>query len=510
MKKRQLLVLAALFASVLTVKAQSWKPFRQGLIYAYQPSSAEAGSDAHTFRVDSAYVTTTGDSVFTFNRMMRRAPGGYEGTFYKSHNNLFGARLQWRPGTFEYQLLVTADPTAGQSATALLLRPCVAVGTTWMASQSPLVTATLSSRGLQSFGSPAVADTLATITLSNGQVVRLSRRYGLVSATELVYPYSGASKEYVQAALPAPLLESAYSPLKIFDMQPGDELGYVQEPFSYGSLVCSRTYKLRQIKTRQQTADSLIYTYQEQSRTQTYNVPGCGFPAGSSMTNVAKARLAISLRTGQTKQFSVVFGALPMLSGEYRVASATGNDPRLVVGTGLVNQTLGGCMGSSRNVGYQLMYPYTYNNTPGLYWRGLDAMTIGQSFSPELGLGDLVTAETSLRYYTRTRGGVTSTCGTRSDFATLLPARPAQSAPGFQAFPNPVTETMWLQLEAPAQPGTSIVVQDAIGRLVWRAAVPAGQTSVPVSLRNQPAGIYLVQLQTTEGAARTVRVQKLP
>ncbi|UOQ55107.1 T9SS type A sorting domain-containing protein [Hymenobacter cellulosivorans] len=508
MKKRYSLVLAALCGIVTVGQAQSWKPFRTGLIYAYQSSPASVTNDIHTLRVDSTYTTLSGDSVFAFNRIMRRAPGGDQGLFYKSRNNLFGMRMQWRPGTSEYQLFVAADPTAGQSAYSLLLRPRAAVGSTWAANSGSLVTATLTSRSLQSFGSPAVTDSLAVIMLSNGQVLRLSRRYGLVSATELVSPSSSAAKDYVQAALPAPLLESAYSPLKIFDMQPGDELGYVDEPFSYGGLPCSRTYKLRRIKTRQQTADSLIYTYQEQSRTQTYGVPNCGSPVGSSTTPISNGRLAVSLRTGQTQQYSIVFSALPMLSGEYRVASNTGNDTRLIVGIGLVYQSLGNCAGSGRNIGYQVMYPF--NNTPGMYWRGLDALAVGQSFSPVLGLGDVFTHSTSLQYYTRTRGGTTTTCGTRSDYVTLLLARVAQLAPGFQAFPNPATEAVELQLAAPAQPGTSVVVQDAVGRLVWRAAVPAGQTSVPVSLRNKPAGIYLLQLQTATGTAGTVRVQKLP
>ncbi|MCB2408559.1 T9SS type A sorting domain-containing protein [Hymenobacter lucidus] len=508
MKKLYPLVIAALCGSVTIVQAQSWKPFRMGLIYAYQPTGTGPATDAFTLRVDSAYATTAGDSVFTFNRIMRRAPGTDQGTFYKTRNNLFGSRLEWRPGTAEYRLVVNADPTAGQGATSLLLRPRAAVGSSWAAGQNPLVTATLTSRAVQTFGTPAVTDSLATITLSNGQVVRMSRRYGLVSATELVYPYSGNSREYVQAALPAALLQSAYSPLAIFDMQPGDELGYVQEPFSYGGLPCSRTYKLRQIKTRQQTADSLIYTYQEQSRTQTYGVPNCGSPAGSSTGSATTGRLAISLRTGQARQYSYLFGALPMLSGEYRVASTTGNDQRLIVGMGLLYQSLGGCAGTGRNVGYQVMYPY--NTSPGMYWRGLDALTIQQSFSPVLGLGDLYTGETSLQYYTRTRGGNTTTCGTRSDFATLLPARSAALAPGFQAFPNPTAESLQLQLEGPARAGTSVVVQDALGRLVWRTEVAAGQTTVPLSLRQQPAGIYLVQLQVAAGDVRSVRVQKLP
>lgn len=510
MRKFYFLLLAALGGGTTIGQAQSWQPFRAGLIYAYQPSGGSATSDVYTFRVDSAYVTTAGDSVFTFNRVMRQASGIAGGTFYKSRNNLFGTRLQWRPGTFDYQLFADADARVGQGATALLLRPRAAVGSTWTASQSPALTATLTSRSLQSFGSPAVTDSLVVITLSNGKVVRMSRRYGLVSATELVKPYTGLAGEYGQAQLPATLLQSAYSPLAVFDMQPEDELGYVQEPFSYG-LACSRTHIFRRIKSRRQTADSLIYTYQEQSRTQSFGVPSCGFPAGTSTSAVQNGRLAISLRTGQSGPAAYYGRTSPaLLSGEYDYRQTSGAVQPLYVGGGLVYSGQAGCLGSARVLRYQVLYPYQYSTSPGLYWPALDALTWSQGFSSELGLGALYTGDTALRYYRRTRGSTVTTCGTRSDFATLLPTHAAQAAAVFQAFPNPTTGSLQLQLAAPARPGTSLLVQDALGRRIGSLALPAGQTTVPVSLHDQPAGVYLVQLRAADGSVRTVRVQKLP
>ncbi|TGE23283.1 T9SS type A sorting domain-containing protein [Hymenobacter metallicola] len=505
MKKIYYLLISGACLLQQTGQAQSWKPFRQGLIYAYQVSNATASSETHTLRVDSAYVTTGGDSVYTFNRMMRRAPEGDRANFYKSRNNLFGSRLEWRPGTSDYRLVVNLDPTAGQGATTLLLRPRVAVGTTWTAGQNPLVTATLTSRTLQSFGSPTVTDSLATITLSNGQVVRLSRRYGLLAATELVYPYAGASKQYVQSQLPAPLLQSAYSPLALFDMQAGDEIGYVEEPFSYGGLPCSRTYTLRRIKSRQQTADSLVYTFQEQSRTETFSVPGCNNTVGNTLGPVTGGRLAVSLRTGQLQVNRAISNALPMLSGEYRLASSTGNDQRLIVGMGLLSGNSSGCFGPGLQPAYQIMY----RTSTAMYTLGLDALAWQQAFSSSLGLGELYGSK-SLQYYSRTRGTALTTCGSRASFGTLLPTHKATTAPAFQVFPNPTSANMTLQLATAVPAGSRLVLLDAVGRCVWQTTLATGQTQVLLPLQEKAAGLYVAQLRTADGSARALQVQKLP
>lgn len=167
-----------------TAQTTAWRPFKPGLIYTYNAVSATA-TNLHTLRVDSSYVTATGDSVYTFNRLMR-SPANSTYTFYRSRNNLFGARLRWLPGTAEYFLEANAETvgTTVMTPTALSLRllPRAAVGSTWTASSQPALTATLSSR---SFGNGSgLADTVATITLSNGQTLQIGRQTGLVQGPQ--------------------------------------------------------------------------------------------------------------------------------------------------------------------------------------------------------------------------------------------------------------------------------------------------------------------------------------
>ncbi len=132
-------------------------------------------------RIDSAYATAGGDSVWAFNRVLRSANGSILTRYvYRqgrpSRNNLFGARLRWQPGTSAFVLENVAEGNA-QAALALRLLPRAAVGSTWAASVAPVLTATLRSRSWQPTssapGSPS--DTVAVIALSSGQELRLSR-----------------------------------------------------------------------------------------------------------------------------------------------------------------------------------------------------------------------------------------------------------------------------------------------------------------------------------------------
>lgn len=125
-----------------------------------------APTPVHTLRVDSAYATPAGNSVYSFNRLLRPALGGAPYPLFRSRNNLLGARLRWRPGTSDYYLEANAESALGAAgAVALLLRPRTAVGSTWVASTAPTLVATLSRRTLGAAG--AGLDSLVTITLSN-------------------------------------------------------------------------------------------------------------------------------------------------------------------------------------------------------------------------------------------------------------------------------------------------------------------------------------------------------
>ena len=255
-------LLTALFSFIAFIAnaQQAWRPFRPGLIYAL---SAPGSSSAHTLRLDSAYVTTTtGDSAWTFKRLVKTSDGHEQSTnpcgiYRKSRNNLFGARLTWQRVPAAFVLENVAEGSM-QAAFALQFWPQAAVGSIWAASRSPALTATLTSRSQQLVGT--VLDSVAVIMLSSGQVVRLSRTYGLLAAPQWLATASNAP-QWAQALLLMTLAQSPYNPTRLFNLQPGDELGYLTQSFTISPFPAPESKTLLRITTRQQTADSLLITF---------------------------------------------------------------------------------------------------------------------------------------------------------------------------------------------------------------------------------------------------------
>ncbi|MEJ7658434.1 MAG: hypothetical protein WKG07_01800 [Hymenobacter sp.] len=226
-----------------------WRGGRSGraLFTASQPAALPP-TTVHTLRVDSAYATPAGDSVYAFNRLLRPLTSSPY-PLAKSRNNLLGARLRWHPGTADYYLEANAEPVLGgpTAPVALLLRPRAAVGSTWAATSSPAqpaLTATLTSRAAGPAG--ATLDSVATITLSNGQVLRLSRLHGLLQGPPwLALPASGP--------LPPPGNNTArrsrawvfYDPRILLALNAGDEVGYELSPSVFAALQCEHGYRLR-------------------------------------------------------------------------------------------------------------------------------------------------------------------------------------------------------------------------------------------------------------------------
>lgn len=491
-------LLAALFLLLgqRAAAQQAWRPFRPGLIYSYEvPGHTTSGPyttlGIYTLQLDSAYTSTAGDSIWAFNRVLRETTGqvpaeGLNSRFRKSRNNLFGQRLRWQPGSAEYVLETMTEGTV-QAATTLLLRPQAAVASTWAANASG-VTATLTSRALQTVNGQA--DMVATITLSTGPMLRLSEHFGLIEGPQWL-ALSGSPRQWVASQLPTAVAQSPYSPLRLFDLQPGDELGY--EDFSpyITPIQCSNLRALRRIATRSQVGDSLIYTFREQTRLESFGAPGCN-PSGVSYSSVGTGRWAFSLSTGKSKQFA----NMPLLTGEYRMVSGSAFLSR---GLAQLQPGGGGCGGSSQLVYDQL---FTFGAGDGTFGRlpDIDPLVV---FSPALGLGAVRNRGLTIVYYRRTRNGAVTTCGSPTNFVNLLATHAAQAAEVATLAPNPATEAATLTLAQPARPGAGLRLTDALGRLVWSAPVPAGQTAVAVPLAGLPAGLYLLRLSGSGGADAT-------
>lgn len=471
-----------------------WRPFRPG--YTYSFTTAASLGRVHTLRVDSAYRTPGGDSAYAFNRLLRRVPGNPNGALLKTPNNLLGARLRWLPGTADYYLEANAAPALGGPAApvVLLLRPRVAAGSTWVASTQPALTATLSSRTLGMVGT--TPDSIATITLGNGQRLVLSKHYGLVQGPQwlgLATPTTPAPADWYQAVAAQPGL-GPFDPRQLFAMQPGALLGYTLEsPTVFTAFVCQSGYRLRRILTRQETADSLVIRYQEQDNLTTLGGPAaCSSygPAGPSTTAVRQGRWAFSLRTGASPQFPM----LPLLSGEVQATAAStqlgyyNTEQQIFIPT------------NTATITYQYA---TRNPSTGTYLPGLDLLGFSQTFTTGAGhvsgyTGNLLF---QLGFYCPTGVGCTIAAG----YANLLPTRAAQTALA-TLHPNPAAGAALLMLAAPLRTAATVALTDAMGRPLWLAPLAPGQTAATIPLASLPAGLYVVQLQAPDAPPTTWKI----
>jgi len=498
------LALAALFLTPTAHAQQAWRPFRPGLIYGYKESSGTSNSLIYTLRVDSAYTAANGDSVYAFNRLIRAAtvsssPRGS----VKSRNNLFGAVLRWRPGQASYTLEALAQ-TNVQVAVSLELFPRAVVGSTWSASSQPVRTATLVSRSLQTI-SPGIQDTVAVINIAASGVattVRLSRDHGLLAGPQWLGGATTGS-QLEQAMLPARFENSIYSPLQLFDVQPGDEFGYQEYDMGMTPFRCYDNKMLRRILSKRLTADSLVITYQEQSQQENFGFPGlCQLPAQVIYSPIVVKRWALARAGNQWQPTGSMLqpAVLRLLTGEYIPGTGLNPGPAnyLLVGLPIGTDGFSSCPSSLR-ISYAPYYLQNWITTTPTYQPGLDYAAWQYGFGQ--GVTTSVEYFMGLVYYRKNVNGVLQTCGTPLAFANLLPTRAAQAAALATLYPNPATEQATLTLAQPARPGHTLRLTDALGRTVWSAPVAAGHTTIAVPLAGKPAGLYVLQLSGPDAGA---------
>jgi hypothetical protein len=500
--KRFYLVLLLLLASAwplvnFAVAQTNWRPFRPGLIYVFRTAKADS---IFTLRVDSLSVKGL-DSVYHFNRTLRVLQGRH---YYPTTNNLFGARMQFRPGTGTYTFLLDADVQG--SAREWTLQSGIKAGNSYSQPVGPATTTSALSKQLQTV-SAAITDTVLTLrTAPDNDSMVFSRSYGALQLPRSLYGSAYGSRPLYMAELPVPISQSRYySATQLFDYQPGDEFGYKSSETLFTPFPCSENLVLRRILTREQTADSLVYTYMAQGhyRTLSIGAPGCSATPVNTISPITRGRLAISLRTGRSPQLR----ALGLFTLEPKAVSRqeeTGISA-VVAGLPIVNRVAGGCANAGPSIGNTfLVRRLGFGAGPGEFGVGAD---IGCEQHFAAGVGEASSCQQYLACARRHPGTQISVCGSCDDFSTLLPVRTAQAAT-VSLHPNPAAEAATLTLTAPAQPGMRLLLRDALGRTIWQTAVGTGQTTVPVSLRGQPAGMYLLQIDWAQAAPVSMRLVK--
>lgn len=247
--------------------AQAYRPFRFGL--SYQLRAATPGDTTHLLRLASRQAQGS-DSLFLFDKRASRGralpPQSNCGYYVQRNDNLFGASLTQQPGA-EYVL------TAANGRT-LTLRPRAPLGQAWAATTAGL-TARVTGRTLGTVLDQA--DSLVAITLSDGAVITLGKRFGWVSGPALGHYLNARLPQatLILTALPELVLgPNQLGAFAVYDFQPSDVFLRLTTNLSYfapGAPCQSRVWTRDSIISRTPSAHGNALSYQQQRRTLTRN-----------------------------------------------------------------------------------------------------------------------------------------------------------------------------------------------------------------------------------------------
>lgn len=483
----------AIFASTLaasTAAGQNYRPFRPAITYQLTEATTP-GDTTHTLRLGSGQRVGV-DSVFQFNKRTSSGRNGtlvYCGGYVQRPDNLFGDFFLVRPGG-EYAL------TAANGRT-FTLRPRWPIGQSWPATATGL-TARVTARTLGTV--LGQADSLATITLSDGAVLTLGKRLGWVSGPALGH--------YLNARLPqAALTLTALPELGLgtsrmgnfvaYDFQPGDL--FLRRTLIFGmSAPCSSmtVWTRDSVLSRRLRANGDTLVYQIRSRTLSTS---CG---NSTLASPTTRTLRVNRNARDLGQLTGYWEEPDPLP-----ASSTGTMHRPSWRTASYNQRPVQVHANYGQCGTALADTITLFNT--------SALDFGYSASSAPGLGlvqSLYSSFTSeLMLLMGYRKG-TEAWGQLTPFAQLLPARASRPAASTAAFPNPFGAALTVAFDLARPQPVAVVLHDALGRAVLRQPAemqPAGVRQLTLATAGLPAGLYTLHLLFGEdGHTEVLKVLK--
>ena len=403
----------------------------------------------------------------------------------------FGATLRSQPHAV-YVL-------AAANGRTLTLRPLAPLGQAWAAGPGGL-TARVSARATAAVLGSA-PDSVVTITFSDGQALRLSKRYGLLEGPSLDSYLNGRNRrrQLTLSALAERGLGTALTgPRAIYDYQPGDVFQRITTDELYQSSgPCQQSWQQDSILTRQpsRTGDTLTYTLKSWRIDRGYGTPGApgGFCSAPRTTTYSSYTSTLLITGSTAPQALTSFYARPSSSSAGQRSTAVSSTSARVGGRPEYTTELKGiCQSASPDS--VILLPVVDLSGIQRYGVGL-----GLTFSQSGGFYDVVT--TSLTAY---RKGSQS-WGTFFRPATLLPARSAQPAATTSAFPNPFAESLTVAFVLAGPQAVSISLRDALGRVVRTVPTQrlgSGPQQVAVPTAGLPAALYTLHLDLP-GEART-------
>ncbi len=446
-----------------------------------------AGDTTHTLRLEAGtpVAGSPTDSLFRFTKRAGTIPlvGFITCTMRLRLDNLFGATLRSQP-----RAVFTLTAANGRTLT---LRPRAPLGQNWATGIAGL-TASVTGRVVSSRVLGGVADSVVTITFSDGQALFLTKTHGFLEGPSLDSYLNGRNRRLplVLTALPERRLgASALGARAVHDYQPGGVFQRVSKDYST-RILCTQTWQQDSVLTRQlsRTGDTITYTIRTRRRSQITGA--CTFTGGSSTSySTSTTTFRAVKETPELPELTANVPQAPLLtiSGGYFASAATRSSSTRFGGRFEHSVLRRGVCGPLGIDSVGLKEPVADADVLWQYATGL-----GLTYFSFIGLPTSSTTE-----LTAFRKG-TQAWGTFFGPTTLLAARDVRPAAATTTvFPNPFSEALTVSFVlASAQPVGS-AIYDALGRQVRTAPavrLGAGSQRLALPTAGLPAGVYMLHL----------------
>ena len=496
---------ATLLAAPCARAQQPWQPFRPGLTYQLN-EAATPGDTTHTLRLGTGTLAagSTTDSLFRFTGRVGRTSASPAPNCNTRQallpDNIFGATLRSQPRA--------VFVLAAANGRTFALRPRTALGVSW-ATGLPGLTASVTGRSRVAVLGGA-ADSVATILLSDGETLRLSKSYGLLAGPSLDSYLNGRNRRrsLTLTALPERHLGTAVvGALAVFDYQPGDYFQRISRSYTGYPNLCQQIWWQDSVLARQtsRTGDTVTYTIHTRRRSQSYGVAGapsgfCQVLAATVTYPAATSSLRIigSQQAGTSQNLTSFFQASgSTISTRSSVASRSsarwGGRPEYSLLLRVV------CPASSPD---SVGLTYVIDN----YGIQRYAAGLGQTYSEYSGIyNDDITELTAFRKGSQTWGTFFA-----SNF--WLATRPERPAVTTTAYPNPFGDNLTATFTLARAQTVGATLHDALGRAVRTSpgvALAGGLQQLALPTAGLPAGVYSLHLHFgADGHTEVLRVTK--
>ncbi|MCC3156316.1 T9SS type A sorting domain-containing protein [Hymenobacter sp. 15J16-1T3B] len=478
-------------------RAQSiYRPLlRPGVLYQFSESGT-AGDTTHTVRMNYASSPVSPDSLGRFSakdERVRTRPAACPGAVRViGPDGLFGATVTIGFSRHEYLLRAANGRT-------LLLKTQAPLNQSWTATTG--LTASTTARGVATvLGTP---DSVTTITFSDGQTLRLSKRFGFIEGPALGSYLNGRRpRRLTLTALNAGgrwTGQPAVSSFIMADYQPGDVFLRYYKQESYSGATCAESWTRDSVITRtlSPAGDSVTYTIRQSMLTRRYGSPSApaGFCQNTPGTFVsAPIVITTGISVRNERQLSLLTGNL---AGNPQAA--------------IVRPLTLPAVRTANYLGRKVQTSVTLQLCPPTVGADSTVLSLiidnGFSSSYAVGLG-LVSSATSGIYYSETTnligyrkvnlptGSGTETWGSLRTFANILKAADVRPASTTTAYPNPLARQLTVRFETQRPQEATVLLYDALGRPVLQHAqpVPAGSAQLELALPKLAAGLYTLHL----------------